>query len=403
MATSVKELHGTVGIYFNSVLGSGTYGRVCKAKCGLLPCVVKVFHKSLFPPESSNKDKVLKFEEECKHLSTIRHPNLVQYLGTEKDPNTLLPLLFMEILDEDLTQFLRNSAGPLPYHLQVNISYDMGLGVAYLHFNSLIHGALSSNNVLVIGEASRAKLADFGLYKFVDAENLVSDSNGTLPYMAPESVSQPPTYSNQTDCFSYGVVLLQILTRKLPELINANKEVKITEIERRKKDIRQVDPSHQLLPIILGCLKDKNTERLSADQICERIALLKKKTLYQNSQDEHFTSLEGLQQNLHRKEKLLEICNQQIQTMKAKHERKENDRDLARREVDSVTQPSEGKKYNTPPGEVAKCEETTHTTDDKSPLPALALAALSSPLQDQHKVDALDATQPGEQIEIKVS
>ena len=404
MVTTVKDLHGTVGIFFNSVLGSGTYGKVCKAKCGLLPCAAKVFHDSLFPLEDSNsKEKVIKLEKECKDLSLIRHPNLVQYLGIAIDPKTKRPLLFMEILDKDLTQFLGTSSEPLPYFMQLKISYEVALGLGFLHFNSLVHGSLSSNNVLLIGEANRAKLTDFGLYKFTDTENLAIESNRMLPYMAAETLLQPPVYSSKADCFSYGVILLQILTRKFPEptketsIVDGN-VVRVIEIERRKSDINQVNPGHQLLSTMLDCLKDSDIERLSADKICDRIALLKRKTLYQNSRDLHITSLERLQRSLQRKEKLLKKCNAQIDAMKEQHEkelqmlrmRKENDIRRAQKEVTGETQSEEKredgeegkaemtdnvreqdeKESSTPPEDLPMESKTSHVSDDEKSIPA---------------------------------
>ena len=69
----------------------------------------------------------------------------------------------MELMDESLTKFLERpeSTGPLPYHSQLNICHDVALALAYLHSNGIIHRDLSSNNVLLIGEGSRAKVTDF--------------------------------------------------------------------------------------------------------------------------------------------------------------------------------------------------------------------------------------------------
>ena len=53
-----------------------------------------------------------RFEEECRLLSLARHPNVVHYLGTYRDPGTRLPVLLMELCDESLCRFLEHS---LPY------------------------------------------------------------------------------------------------------------------------------------------------------------------------------------------------------------------------------------------------------------------------------------------------
>ena len=60
-----------------------------------------------------------KFEQECEVLSTTKHPCIVQYLGTAKDPATGRLVLLMELMDESL---LERSMALLPYHIQLNLS-----------------------------------------------------------------------------------------------------------------------------------------------------------------------------------------------------------------------------------------------------------------------------------------
>ena len=86
----------------------------------------------------------------------IKHPNIVQFLGTVRDPRSQRLALLMELMDDSLTRFLERSSGPLPYHTQLNICHDVTLALAYLHSNDIIHRDLSGNNVLLIGEGSRA-------------------------------------------------------------------------------------------------------------------------------------------------------------------------------------------------------------------------------------------------------
>ena len=122
-----------------------------------------------------------RFEQECQFLSRIKHPNIVQYLGTSRDPRSRRLALLMELMDESLTRFLERSTGPLPYHIQLNICYDVALALSYLHSNAIIHRDLSSNNVLLIGDGSRAKVTDFGMSKLMDM-NPSHDPTDCLPW-----------------------------------------------------------------------------------------------------------------------------------------------------------------------------------------------------------------------------
>ena len=99
-------------------LGSGSYGQVCKAECDGLPCAAKIMYPTLFDMHDPGTTSDLrKFEEECRFLSLARHPNLVLYFATHRDPETHLPVLLMELCDESLSRLLERSVGPLLYHI----------------------------------------------------------------------------------------------------------------------------------------------------------------------------------------------------------------------------------------------------------------------------------------------
>ena len=326
MATHRKDLsYGSVQIYDKEVLGIGSYGKVCKAKCGQLPCAAKLLHDTLFqdndPGTRRTRNLVTKFLQECQFLSTIKHPSIVQYLGTATDPQSQRTVLLMELMDESLTRYLERLTGPIPYHSQLNICHDIALALAYLHSNGIIHRDLSSNNVLLIGEGSRAKVTDFGMSKLMDMNphmTPLTQVPGTPAYMPPEALISPPHYSSKLDCFSHGVLALQIITRNFPNPGDASKYVanprypagrvlvQVLETERRKKDIDLIEPSHPLRPIALHCLKDRDTERPSADELCGRLTSLKREPRYTHSVEQTRGHIQRLQEEIERKDGELE-------------------------------------------------------------------------------------------------
>ena len=99
-----------VELFKTENLGVGSYGAVCKAMCDDLPCPAKILHPALFqftaPGTTSDMQK---FEQECRLLSAVKHPHIVQYLGMYHDPESRLPVLLMELMDESLTRFLERS------------------------------------------------------------------------------------------------------------------------------------------------------------------------------------------------------------------------------------------------------------------------------------------------------
>ena len=255
-------------------LGRGSYGNVYKAKCDQLPCAAKVLHDHLLISQKSEVEKVIRqFKLECEFLSGIRHPHIVQFLGLKEIPDFKLPVLIMELLEESLTMMLEHSKQPLPYSLEVDLCHDISLAVAYLHSNGTIHRDLSSNNVLITA-GKRAKVTDFGMSKIIDVTKspvLLTVCPGTLLYMPPEAIGEPPRYTEKLDCFSEGVLMIQICSRKTPRQGD------------RMKHIEQIRQSHPLLPIAKKCISDKQEDRPSAEELCQILAGLKDKPEYKSS------------------------------------------------------------------------------------------------------------------------
>ena len=287
-----------IELYKSERLGSGAYGAVCKAKCDGLLCAAKIMHPVLFDLHDPGAASYLrKFQEECHLLSLARHPNVVQYLCTYTDPDTRLPVLLMELCRENLTAFLERSSGPLPFNIQVNICHDIVLALAYLHSNGLIHRDLTGNNVLIDG--SRAKITDFGMSKIVNhCMKSLSKCPGNVLYMSPEALDEAEAYTAKLDIFSFGVLVIQIVTRKFPNPANrfidsviyvdgTAKEIKevVSEVDRRKAHLNLIPDTHSLKPLALQCLKQKENERPTAEQLSEELIELKQSPQYSGSQE----------------------------------------------------------------------------------------------------------------------
>ena len=281
-------------------LGTGSYGAVYKAMCDELPCAGKILHPTLFQSNDPGTMTIMRrFQQECRFLSVIRHPNIVQFLGVYQDTETRLPVLLMELMDDSLTRFLEQSQKPLTYHTQVDICHDIALALACLHSNGIIHRDLSSNNVLLIGAGNRAKVTDFGMAKIfsVNRTNMtpLTMCPGTLVYMPPEALDDPPVYTKKLDTFSFGVLDIQIATRQFPNPGPRMKKVQdprdpkrrlqevVPETERRKSHIDLIDPTHPLLSIATDCLNYSEEDRPSAQELCHCIAALKEAPQYGDS------------------------------------------------------------------------------------------------------------------------
>ena len=316
----MAQQHSEVGfkavqLYKDQTLGIGAYGKVCRAKCDNLECAAKLLHETLFDVNAEqmvahNKEHRLpirRFEKECQFLNMIKHPNIIQYLGMYQDPSSGLAVLLMELMECSLTSYLETSLyveTGVPFHIQVNVCHDITLALSFLHSNGIIHRDLSGNNVLLSGQPNvRAKVTDFGMASLSDQLSprqsylTYTMCPGTDAYMPPEAVKDNSIYTKKIDCFSFGVIGIQILTKKFPKPGDRMKKIEISspgmsdvmayvpvsERERRQEHISEVDPDNPLLQVALDCIKDKDADRPTAHWLCERMVGLKDTAKYRES------------------------------------------------------------------------------------------------------------------------
>ncbi len=268
-------------------IGAGNYGTVFKAKYNLLPCIVKVLHPSF--QNNGFRDAVYR---ECSRIALLRHPNLVQFLGVQDYfPASMggpvsqpMISLITELMDEDLTTFLsrqKKSRG-IPWHLTINICHDIVLALHYLHTKSITYNILSSNNVLFLN--GRAKISDLGISKL----QLAFGDKTTSAYIAPEVRMNQPTL--QSDVFSFGVLLIQMITLKHPEpkfVLSHDRSsgslALATEISRRKSDLTLISRRHKLRPMAVHCIADSEHSRPTPSELCNDFECFKKRKEFKKS------------------------------------------------------------------------------------------------------------------------
>ena len=288
----------------------------------------------------------------------MKHPRIVEYLGTSHDPDTGLLVLLMELMDESLTHFLERSQQPLAFHIEVDLCHDIAQALVYIHSNDIIHRDLSGNNVLLL--AGRAKITDFGMSKLLDSTRQrmtpLTMCPGTLAYMPPEALSEPPVYSKKIDCFSFGVLQIQIMTRQFPDPGPAMRVVEdsrsptgtskipIIDSKRRKSHINIIDPTHTLLPTALSCLSYSEKDRPSAQDLCRQLAAFKEVPRYQ---------LQILQRELQTKDQQLQDSQRHTRTLQQQLQTKDQQLQDSQRQIQQLTH---------------QVDEKQHTIDDKETL-----------------------------------
>ncbi|KAL1820128.1 hypothetical protein ACET3Z_014997 [Daucus carota] len=207
LATATKNFRN------ESIVGEGGFGPVYRGKLeksGQVVAIKKLNEKGV------QGDK--EFLVEILMLSLLRHPNLVNLIGycAEGDQRLVVyEFLPLGSLDSHLHD-LEPDMEPLNWDTRMRIAYGAAKGLDYLHNDAkpqVIYRDLKSSNIL-LGEEYHPKLSDFGLAKFGPCDGNTHVSTrvmGTHGYCAPEyGISGKLT--KRSDVFSFGVVLLEIIT-----------------------------------------------------------------------------------------------------------------------------------------------------------------------------------------------
>eukprot|EP00253_Pinus_taeda_P011691 PITA_11691 len=210
---SYKQLqHSTRN--FMEKLGSGGFGTVYK---GELPNKTIVAVKQLEGIEQGERQ----FRMEVANISSTHHLNLVRLIGfCSEGRHRLLVYEFMK--NSSLDTFLFSSSDQsriLDWDKQFGIALGTARGIAYLHEecrDCIVHCDVKPENILLDDNFS-AKVSDFGLSKLISRKGRrkrsMTSVRGTRGYLAPEWLANLPI-TTKSDVFSYGMVLLEIISGK---------------------------------------------------------------------------------------------------------------------------------------------------------------------------------------------
>ena len=232
-------------------LGKGSYGEVKLAIFRGTKVAAKCLHNSIMSGYHSEI-----FTREMGISSKMHHPNIVQFIGAT---NGGVPVLLYELMETSLSN--KMPLKPLLKDEILHVTTDILSALAYLHAwkpDPLIHRDVSSPNVLMElcgADQWRSKLSDFG------SANLQRHTKTEMPgnqfYAAPEA-HNPKSHTPSMDMYSLGILIMEMVNNKPPELqlLERKNQIDIIEWELMKA-------------VVIRCTSENHTERPQAIQLLE--------------------------------------------------------------------------------------------------------------------------------------
>ncbi|OEL30841.1 Mitogen-activated protein kinase kinase kinase NPK1 [Dichanthelium oligosanthes] len=200
------------------LIGSGAFGQVylgMDLDSGELLAVKQVLIGSSNATREKAQAHVMELEDEVRMLKNLSHPNIVRYIGTAREENTLNILL--EFVPGGSIQSLLGRLGSFPEAVIKKYTKQLLNGLVYLHRNGIIHRDIKGANILVDNKGC-IKLADFGASKQVEklaTATAAKTMKGTPYWMAPE-VIVGSGHNCSADIWSVGCTVIEMATGKAP-------------------------------------------------------------------------------------------------------------------------------------------------------------------------------------------
>ncbi|KAM0049225.1 putative dual-specificity kinase TKL-Pl-4 family [Helianthus debilis subsp. tardiflorus] len=193
---------------FDHKVASGSFGDLYKGTYRSQEVAIK-----MLKAEHITTNMQQEFAQEVYIMRKIRHKNVVQFIGACTEPSNLC--IVTEFMSGgSVYDYLHKQKGTFKLPILLKVAIDISRGMNYLHQNNIIHRDLKAANLLM-DENDVVKVADFGVARVKAQTGVMTAETGTYRWMAPEVIEHKP-YDLKADVFSFGIVLWELLTGKLP-------------------------------------------------------------------------------------------------------------------------------------------------------------------------------------------
>ncbi|KAM0826269.1 hypothetical protein ACQ4PT_068994 [Festuca glaucescens] len=253
---------------FGNKVASGSNGDLYRGSYCSQDVAIKVVR-----PERISADMYRDFAQEVYIMRKVRHKNVVQFIGAcTRQPNLYIITDFMS--GGSVYDYLHKKSSSFKLPEILRVATDIAKGMNYLHQNNIIHRDLKTANLLM-DENKVVKVADFGVARVKDQSGVMTAETGTYRWMAPEVIEHKP-YDHKADIFSFGIVVWELLTGKIPYDYLTPLQAAIGVVQKGIRPTIPKDTHPKLTELLQKCWHRESDERPDFSQILEILERLSK-------------------------------------------------------------------------------------------------------------------------------
>jgi len=228
-------------------IGRGGMSSVYRAFDTVLerPVAIKLMHREI----ASDSDQLERFRREARSVAQLNHPHIVTVIdaGEEPSPDGQLPgvgapYIVLEYVDGETLKDLIRRSGPLDIPQAIAYAIEIARALGAAHERLIVHRDVKPQNILISAEGS-AKITDFGIARTLTEEGLTMAGRvlGTTDYVSPEQALGYPV-TGQSDLYSLGVVLYEMLTGSVPFTGESPVAVAMRHVREAVPDVQLLRP-----------------------------------------------------------------------------------------------------------------------------------------------------------------
>src|SRR4051812_29309401 len=235
-------------------IGAGGMSTVYRAFDATLErrVAIKLMHREI----ASDSDQLERFRREARSVAQFSHPHIVGVIDAGEDDGR--PYIVFEYVEGETLKDRIRRMGRLPIDEAAAYAIEIARALGAAHARGIVHRDIKPQNVL-IDEEGTAKATDFGIARSLDEEGLTADGRvlGTTDYVSPEQALGDQV-TGQTDIYSLGVVLYEMLTGDVP--FHGENQVSVA-MKHVREDLPDVAVRRPEISASLGSVLDRMTDK----------------------------------------------------------------------------------------------------------------------------------------------